>query len=51
MTNVENKNHEERIVSIGLPVYNGEKFLREKLESIKNQTLKNYELIPKSKVQ
>ena len=33
------------IVSIGLPIYNGEKFLKEKLESIFDQTLKNYELI------
>lgn len=33
------------IVTIGLPVYNGEKFIQKKLESLKNQTLKNYELI------
>jgi len=37
--------NEKPIVTIGLPVYNGEKFIKKKLESLKNQTLKNYELI------
>lgn len=32
-------------VSIGLPVYNGEKYLRKALESILAQTFKNFELI------
>jgi len=32
-------------VSIGLPVYNGEKFIRKRLESILSQSLKNFELI------
>lgn len=33
------------IVSIGLPVYNGEKFIRKRVESILSQTLHNFELI------
>ena len=33
------------LVSIVLPVYNGEKFLKESIESILNQTFKNFELI------
>lgn len=32
-------------ISIGLPVYNGERFLRSKIESILNQTHTNFELI------
>ena len=32
-------------VSIGLPIYNGERFLRSKLDSILNQTHSNFELI------
>lgn len=32
-------------VSIGLPVYNGEKYLREAIESVLAQTFKNFELI------
>lgn len=32
-------------ISIGMPVYNGEKFLKKRLESILNQTFKNFELI------
>jgi glycosyltransferase involved in cell wall biosynthesis len=32
-------------ISIGLPVYNGERFIRSKIESILNQTFTNFELI------
>jgi len=32
-------------VSIGLPVHNGEKFIRKRIESILSQTLHNFELI------
>ena len=32
-------------VSIGLPVYNGEKFLKKRLDSILSQTLETFELI------
>ena len=32
-------------VSIGLPVYNGEKFLQKKIESLLEQTIKDFELI------
>jgi len=32
-------------ISIGLPVYNGERFLRTKLKSVLNQTHQNFELI------
>ncbi len=35
----------QRLLSIGLPVYNGESFLRETLDSILSQTYKNFELI------
>jgi|SRR5882724_2580923 len=37
-------NHKPR-VSIGLPVYNGERFLKEALESILSQTFNDFELI------
>lgn len=33
------------MISIGLPVYNGERFLRTKLDSILSQTYENFELI------
>jgi len=33
------------LISIVLPVYNGERFLRESIESVLNQTYKNWELI------
>ncbi len=36
---------EQKLVSIVLPTYNGEKFIRESIESILNQTYKNFELI------
>ena len=32
-------------VSIGIPVYNGEKFIRKRLDSVLAQTFKDYELI------
>jgi glycosyltransferase involved in cell wall biosynthesis len=38
-------NLEEPRLSVGLPVYNGEKFLREAIESILRQTFKDFELI------
>jgi glycosyltransferase involved in cell wall biosynthesis len=37
-------NHQPRL-SIGLPVYNGEKFLKEALDSLLNQTFEDFELI------
>jgi len=33
------------LVSIGLPVYNGEKFLKESIESILDQSFENFELV------
>ena len=32
-------------ISIVLPTYNGERFIRESLESVLNQTYQNWELI------
>jgi glycosyltransferase involved in cell wall biosynthesis len=32
-------------ISIGMPVYNGEKFIREALDSLLSQTFSDYELI------
>jgi len=40
-----NIHSEKPIVSIGLPVYNGEKFIRRRIDSILSQTLKNFQLI------
>ena len=40
-----NYQHESSKVSIGLPVYNGELFLKKALDSILNQTFSNFELI------
>jgi glycosyltransferase involved in cell wall biosynthesis len=40
-----NPNNDEKAnVSIGLPVYNGGKFIRKRLESILSQTYTNFEL-------
>lgn len=36
---------EKALISIGLPVYNGENFLREAINSVLNQTYQNFELI------
>ena len=33
------------LVTVGIPVYNGEKFLKKRLDSIQNQTFKNFEVI------
>jgi len=41
--NLNKKNNPK--VSIGLPVYNGEKFIHKRIESILSQTLHNFELI------
>lgn len=41
----EEKSLKEVKVSIGLPVYNGERFIRKKIESILKQTIGNFELI------
>jgi len=35
----------EPMISIGLPVYNGKKFIQKRLDSILNQTITNFELI------
>lgn len=37
--------HQSPCISIGLPVYNGEQFLRETFDSILNQTFEDFELI------
>jgi len=39
------KNNKEKLVSVIMPVYNGEKFLNTSVESILNQTYKNFEFI------
>jgi len=40
-----NFDHNPPKVSIGLPVYNGEKFIKKKIESLLNQTFGDFELI------
>lgn len=35
----------EKLITIGLPVYNGSPFIKDALESLRAQTYKNYELI------
>ena len=42
MSKIKNNNF---IVSIGLPIHNGEFFLKKRIDSILNQTFKNFELI------
>ena len=36
---------ENNLISVAMATYNGEKYLREQLESIYNQTYKNIEVI------
>jgi len=40
-----NMNDSDPKISIGIPVYNGEKFIRKCIESVLQQTYKNFELI------
>ena len=42
---MEKTNDEKPMITIGMPIHNGEKFLQQKLESFNDQTLKNYQLI------
>ena len=37
--------YENPLLTIGLPVYNGERFLKTTIESILNQSFKDFELI------
>lgn len=39
------KNNLNSLISIVLPIYNGEKYMRQSIESVINQTYKNWELI------
>ena len=41
----ENKDLQAPIISIGLPVYNGEEFIRQRLDGILSQTFTDFELI------
>ena len=45
MKNVQKLNRNTPIVSIGMPVFNGEEYVEEALDSILNQTFSNFELI------
>ena len=38
-------NYNTPLVSIGLPVFNGEKYIKEALDSILGQTFRDFELI------
>lgn len=38
-------NEKKAQITVGFPVYNGEKFIKEAIDSILNQTFKNFELI------
>ena len=40
-----NKNLKHPKISIGLPIYNGEKFLRKRIENLLSQTFTDFELI------
>ena len=42
---MKNINNNPPMLSIGMPVFNGEKYLKEALDSILNQTFKDFELI------
>ena len=33
------------LITVGIPVFNGEKFLKKRLDSVLNQTYKNFEVI------
>ena len=39
------ENNSKGLVSIVLPIYNGEKYMRQSIESVINQTYMNWELI------
>lgn len=45
MSRVPEKNNADPIVSVIMPAYNAEKYIQEAIESIKNQTLQQWELI------
>ena len=45
MQNIEHKNTEAPMVSIGVPVYNGEQTLRAALNSLTTQSFQNFEII------
>ena len=34
-----------KLVSVIIPVYNGEKYIRDAIESVLNQTYKNFEIV------
>ena len=45
ITGFEKMNNDTPRLSVGLPVFNGEKYLRQAIDSILNQTYQNFELI------